>query len=138
MKKSHIALLVLIAIMIVGILMYGVDFSTYSTITSAQKNPGKFVHIIARLDTASPIEYDPIKNPNFLSFYAIDSLGGRTKVVYHKEKPTDIEKSERLVLKGKMEKEFFDCSDILLKCPSKYKDNKKNLQNNMMAIDSTK
>lgn len=131
MKKSHIVILVGIAAAIVGILVYGVDFSTYSTITAAQKNPGKFVHIIARLDTAQPMEYDPVNNPNFLSFYAVDSLGGRTKVIYHNSKPTDIEKSERLVLKGKMEKDHFDCSDILLKCPSKYKDDKKNLQQNM-------
>jgi cytochrome c-type biogenesis protein CcmE len=58
-------------------------------------------------------------------------LGGKTKVVYHYSKPTDLEKSERVVLKGKMQKDYFDCKDILLKCPSKYKDDKKNLEKNM-------
>jgi cytochrome c-type biogenesis protein CcmE len=33
-----------------------------------------------------------------------------------------MEKSERLVLKGKVENGVFECKDILLKCPSKYKD----------------
>jgi fumarate reductase iron-sulfur subunit len=41
--------------------------------------------------------YDPVKDPNYLSFYALDSLGGKTKVVYLNAKPTDFEMSERIV-----------------------------------------
>ena len=131
MKKTHIVILIGIAAMILGLLVFSVDFSTYDTINSAKEKEGKFVHIIAKLDKTQPIEYDPMKDPNYLSFYAIDSLGGKTKVVYHNSKPTDLEKSERVVLKGKMQKDYFDCKDILLKCPSKYKDDKKNLEKNM-------
>jgi len=131
MKKTHIVILIGIAAMIVGLLVFSVDFSTYDTINSAKEKEGKFVHIIAKLDKTQPIEYDPMKDPNYLSFYAIDSLGGKTKVVYHNSKPSDLEKSERVVLKGKMQKDYFDCKDILLKCPSKYKDDKKNLEKNM-------
>ena len=87
--------------------------------------------MIAKLDKTQPIEYDPINNPNYLAFTAVDSLGGTTKVVYHNSKPTDIEKSERIVLKGKMAQDHFECKEILLKCPSKYKDDKKQLQQNM-------
>ena len=124
-------MLIGIAALIVGLLVFSVDFSTYDTINSAKEKEGKFVHIIAKLDKTQPIEYDPMNNPNYLSFYAVDSLGGKTKVVYHNSKPADIEKSERIVLKGKMQKDYFDCKDILLKCPSKYKDDKKNLEKNM-------
>ena len=131
MKKTHIVILIGIAALIVGLLVFSVDFSTYDTINSAKEKEGKFVHIIAKLDKTQPIEYDPMNNPNYLSFYAVDSLGGKTKVVYHNSKPADIEKSERIVLKGKMQKDYFDCKDILLKCPSKYKDYKKNLEKNM-------
>jgi cytochrome c-type biogenesis protein CcmE len=84
--------------------------------------------LIAKLDNSSPVEYNAAKDPNYLSFYAVDSLGGRTKVVYHNSKPTDLEKSERVVLKGKMQGDVFECKDILLKCPSKYKDDKKQLE----------
>ena len=104
------------------------SFSTYDTIDSAKKNQGKFVHIIAKYDPTRPLEFDPAKDPNYTSFYAIDSLGGSTKVVYRKGKPTDIERSERLVMKGKMKAEHFECSEIMLKCPSKYKDSKEGLQ----------
>lgn len=131
MKKTHIVILVAIAALIVGLLTYSVDFSTYDTIQSAQQKKGKFVHLIAKLDKSEPIVYDPVNNPNFLSFYAVDSLGGKTKVVYHNNKPTDLEKSERIVLKGKMQDDHFECNDILLKCPSKYKDDNRQLQKNM-------
>lgn len=122
MKKSSIVILVGIAALIIGLLTYSVDFSTYDTVESAKKKPGKFVHLIAKFDASKPLEYDPLNNPNYLSFYAVDSLGGTTKVVYRNSKPTDLEKSERLVMKGTMTDEHFECKDILLKCPSKYKD----------------
>lgn len=131
MKKTHIIILIGIAVLIVGLLAYSVDFSTYDTIGSAKAKQGKFVHLIAKLDLSKPIEYDPINNPNYLSFTAIDSLGGTTKVIYRNSKPTDLEKSERIVLKGKMQQDHFECKDILLKCPSKYKDNKQQLQKSM-------
>ncbi len=133
MKKSHIVVLIGIAIAIGALIMLSVDFSTYDTIQSAKQKQGKFVHLIARLDRTMPLEYDPAKNPNYLSFTAIDSLGGRAKVVYLNTKPPELEHSERIVLKGKMQGDVFECSDILLKCPSKYKDDKKQLEKTIVA-----
>jgi cytochrome c-type biogenesis protein CcmE len=128
MKTSSIIILVAIAAAIGVLLMYSVDFSTYDTISSAREKPGKYVHLIARLDKSKPIQYDAIKDPNYLSFYAIDSLGGSTQVIYHNTKPAELEQSDRVVLKGKMEGNVFECDNILLKCPSKYKDDKKQLE----------
>lgn len=133
MKKSHIVLLVAIAVSIGAILSLGIDFSTYDSIDSARKKQGKFVHVIARLDKSVPMDYDPAKNPNYLAFTAVDSLGGVTKVVYHNTKPAELEHSERVVLKGKMQGDVFECSDILLKCPSKYKDDKKQMEKSVTA-----
>jgi cytochrome c-type biogenesis protein CcmE len=129
MKRTHIIILAAIAVSIVALIIFSAnDFSTYDTIASAKQKQGVFVHLIAKLDNTQPIEYDPAKDANYLSFYATDSLGGKTKVVYYNSKPTDLEKSERVVLKGKMQGEVFECKDILLKCPSKYKDDKKQLE----------
>ena len=108
--------------------MYSVDFSTYDTIESAKQKQGKYVHLIARLDKSKPLQYDALKDPNYLSFYAIDSLGTSTQVIYRNTKPPELEQSERVVLKGKMEGNVFECDNILLKCPSKYKDDKKQLE----------
>ena len=138
MKRTHIVILIGIASLIVGLLVFSVDFSTYDTISSARNKQGKFVHLIAKLDKTQPITYDPINNPNYLSFYVVDSLGDKAKVVYHNSKPGDLEKSERIVIKGKMQKDYFDCKDILLKCPSKYKDDKKLLEKNMKEQTSSK
>lgn len=111
------------------------DLTTYDTIASARQKQGKYIHLIAKLDRTKDVEYDPIKDPNFLAFYAVDSLGGQTKVVYHSTKPPELEMSERIVLKGKMTGDVFECKEILLKCPSKYKDDpahqEKELKNKM-------
>jgi len=134
----HILGLVLIAVVIAALLSLLDDMSTYDSIESARKKEGKFVHLIAKLDTTKPVVYDPIKDPNYLAFTAIDSLGYSTNVVYKNAKPTDFEKSERIVLKGKMQKDYFECKDILLKCPSKYKDDKKILEKNINEQNSSK
>jgi cytochrome c-type biogenesis protein CcmE len=122
MKKLHIILLLAVAVVIAGLLTMMKDLTTYDTIASARGKEGKYVHLIAKLDKTRPVEYDPVKDPNYLSFYALDSLGGQTRVVYRNSKPTEFEHSERIVLKGKMRGDVFECNEILLKCPSKYKD----------------
>jgi len=122
MKKMHILGLVLIAIVIAALLSLLDDLSTYDSVESARKKEGKFVHLIAKLDTSKPVIYDPIKDPNYLAFTAIDSLGSSTNVVYKNAKPTDFEKSQRIVMKGSMQGDVFQCNEIVMKCPSKYKE----------------
>jgi cytochrome c-type biogenesis protein CcmE len=123
MKKIHILILVLVAAGIASLTFFFKDLTTYASFATANSQyKDKFVHIVAKLDTSQPIEWDAAKNPNFLSFFAMDTIGGSTKVVFKKEKPVDFEKSQRLVLKGYMRDGYFECKDIQLKCPSKYKD----------------
>ena len=137
MKKIHIALLVLIAVTIAVLISFMGTLSTYDTVQTAIKKKGKTVSIIAKLDRTHAIEYDAVNSPNHLSFFAVDSLGSSVKVIYNQPKPSNLEHSERLVLKGKMYDDHFECSEILMKCPSKYKDDmnqaKKNLQENAAA-----
>ena len=125
MKKLHIVILILIAASIAAIVSFMVDLTTYESIASARKNGGKVVTIIAHLDNSQPIEYNPAKDPNYVSFHISDTLGNTAKVVYHFEKPYDLEKAERITLKGRMNGDVFEITrkdGILLKCPSKYKD----------------
>ena len=142
MKKIHIVLLVVIAIAIAGLLTLTKDITTYDSIESAKKKEGKYVHLIAKLDRSSPVVYDPVKDPNYLSFYAVDSLGARAQVVYRNSKPTELEHSDRVVLKGQMKGEVFECKEILLKCPSKYNDDPnqqfKEFEKPVATADSTK
>lgn len=125
MKKLHIAILILIAVSIAALVSFMGDLTTYETIASARQKSGKTVTIIAHLDKTQPMDYDPAKDPNYLSFHITDTLGNTAKVVYHFEKPYDLDKAERITLKGKMVGDVFEIDrkdGILLKCPSKYKD----------------
>lgn len=131
MKKIHIILLVLIAGAIAALIGFLKVSSTYDSFASAKDNPGKFMHVIAKLDKSTPLEYDQLKDPNYLGFTAVDSSGTAMKVIYRKGKPENIEHSERLVLKGKYENGQFECKDILMKCPSKYKDDKNAAEKNI-------
>jgi cytochrome c-type biogenesis protein CcmE len=133
MKKTHIILLVLIAGAIAVLLTFLKGASTYDTIETARSKPGKFVHLMARLDKTQPVEYDAVKDPNYLSFTAIDTTNVAIKVVYHSAKPDNFEMSDKLVLKGKYTDGFFDCKEIQTKCPSKYKDDMKAAQKNIQS-----
>ncbi|MDE1191403.1 MAG: cytochrome c maturation protein CcmE [Arachidicoccus sp.] len=132
MKKIHIVALVVIAAVIALLISQLGNFSTYETIASAKAKQGKTVTIIAKLNKQT-LQYDPVKNPNYLTFDVSDTTGNIMKVVYYFEKPQDMEKSERIVLKGKMDHngvfQIRDQTGILLKCPSKYKDNPNALKN---------
>ena len=122
MKKIHIILLVLVAASIAVLVSFLQTTTTYDTVATAKEKPGKFVHLMAKWDKSEPLLYDAIKNPNYLEFTAIDSLGQKIPVVYHNPKPENFELSERLVMKGKYENGKFICQNIQTKCPSKYKD----------------
>ena len=46
--------------------------------------------------------------------------GLEKKVLYNGTQPQDFEKSEQIVIVGKMSGNEFHASEILMKCPSKY------------------
>lgn len=121
MKKTHIALLVLVAAAVcVIVTMFG-DMSTYETFGTAAENPGKQFHVIGVLEGDRKVDYDPETDPNHCSFLVRDKAGNVKKVIFNGAKPTDIEKSEQIVMKGKMDGDAFRCTQIQMKCPSKYK-----------------
>jgi len=131
MKKTHIVLLVLIAAAIAVLVSFTGNLTTYETVASARQKEGKFVRLIAKVDKTQPVEYDAAKDPNYMSFTAIDTLGNTTRVIFRNSKPPDFEKSERLVLNGKMQNGQFECKDMLMKCPSKYKDDPNVMRKNL-------
>ena len=134
MKRTHIIILIFFAIAIGVLISMMGNLSTYETIASAKQKEGKTVTIIAKLDNSLPVEFDPQKNPNYTSFHITDTLGNKARVVYYYEKPYDMEKAERLVISGKMNGDIFEIrkkDGILIKCPSKYKDDPKAASNNL-------
>lgn len=122
MKPRYIIAIVLIAVGIAAIIsLYG-NASQYVTFDTAAATPGKEFHVIGELMKDSSMKYDPETDPNHLEFYLADSTHEVKKVIFHSPKPADLERSEKVVIIGKMEGEDFQASSILLKCPSKYND----------------
>ena len=119
MKKSSIILIVIIAVAISMILVIYTDSSTYSTFTEA-KEKNTELYVVGVLNKGKTLHYDPVKDANHFSFYMYDNDSVECQVVFNGSKPQDIERSEQIVLTGKMDGNVFLASKILMKCPSKY------------------
>lgn len=120
MKKSHIILIIVLAVAVGAVISLVKDPRTYGTFTEAAQNPDKSFEISGTLDKSSPVVYDALVNPDAFSFFMFDQDNTRHKVVVSKPKPQDFEKSIKVVVGGKMKGNVFEANHILLKCPSKY------------------
>jgi cytochrome c-type biogenesis protein CcmE len=125
MKTIHIIIIIVVVVAIAVVVTTLTDTSTYSNFSEAAKKPDREFHIIGKLNRAKPLEYDAKVNANLFSFYMFDENGLEKKVVYHNAKPQDFEKSEQVVIVGQMSGDVFKAKSLLLKCPSKYNDQKK-------------
>jgi cytochrome c-type biogenesis protein CcmE len=121
MKITHLIAIIFVALGIGLLISASGDMSTYSTFADARTSNEK-VKIVGQLCKDKALIYNPEKDPNYFSFFIKDSKGEEHKVVLLAEKPQDFERSEQIVLTGKMRGEEFVASDMLMKCPSKYKD----------------
>ena len=124
MKKIHIIGIVVIAVAI-GVIFTSLQSSaSYSDFSEAFNNPETEYHVVGKLNKTIPVQYDPKLNANECSFMMVDNKGIEKRVVLHKSVPQDFQKSEQIVLIGKMQGEEFHANEILMKCPSKYNDGK--------------
>ena len=133
MKKSHIFGIGIIAVAIAIIVSTAGDASTYVNFTQAEQlamngNDGS-IHVVGTLkkDASGEIQemaYQPEVDPNYFAFTLLDNDGREQKVVYRSPKPQDFDKSEQVVVIGRMENDHFEAEKILLKCPSKYNNEK--------------
>lgn len=121
MKKIHIISIVMIVVAVVLLTNAAGDMSTYASFQEAETSQQR-VKIAGELAKDKAMEYRPEVDPNYFSFYIKDMNGEERKVVLLAAKPQDFELSEQIVLTGQMEGEVFVATDMLMKCPSKYKD----------------
>lgn len=121
MKKIHIVALICIAAGILTFITASKDVSTYATFAEAEYT-GQRVKIGGQLAKDKAIIFDPDNNPNETIFYMTDNDDVLRRVQLNMAKPQDFELSEQVVVTGSMAGETFVATDILVKCPSKYKD----------------
>lgn len=125
MKRSHIIALVIIAVAL-GVLVYSLsDNTTFVSIAEAKAQPGEEVKVKGFLYKADEVVYEPSVNANLTRFTLVDEHGDKCRIALKKAKPYDFERSESIVLTGRMEGGDFVASDMLLKCPSKYNEQSK-------------
>ena len=122
MKLIHIVAIIAIVVGIGVLVSASNDMATYSTFEDAFEHPGQKFKVVGELAKDKEMYYNPEENANYFTFYMKDNEGHEEKVVLRKAKPQDFERSEQIVLTGKVEEGQFIATDMLMKCPSKYKD----------------
>ena len=97
------------------------DIGTYYTFEMAEKATHA-VKVNGTLDPEYEIVYNPEENANLFSFHMLDSKGNSNEVIMTAAMPQDFERSEEVVVTGRFKDKTFIATEILTKCPSKYKD----------------
>jgi cytochrome c-type biogenesis protein CcmE len=126
MKKSSIIGIIVIAIAIAVIISTYSNTSTYGSFNDAKTSKNE-LHVVGKLNKSKELFYDATKDANYFSFYMKDNKGEECKVIFTGTKPQDFERSEQIVLTGLMKGGEFHASKILMKCPSKYTEDKLNV-----------
>jgi len=134
MKITHIIGIIIIAVAVGIIVTSAGDASQYTDFQTAKalasEGSTDEIHVVGDLPknasgVVTGVEYDPLKDPNYLAFNLKDEKGETVRVVCHKPPASmrDFEKSEKVVVIGKYKNDQFIASEILMKCPSKYEEN---------------
>lgn len=133
MKKSHIFIIVVIAAAIAVIISTAGDASTYVTFDEAQKmaaeGDSKSIHVVGELKKDGQghvVGITPGADRVSFSFIMVDDNKKEQVVVYNEPMPQDFTRSEKVVVIGGYSGDTFRANKILLKCPSKYQEQKLN------------
>ena len=133
MKKSHILAIVVIAVAIAIIIATAGDASTYVNFSQAyqmaQTGNNKSIHVVGQLKKdvdGHVIGLENTADNLSFSFIMIDENGKEQNVFYNEPMPPDFIRSENVVVIGGYQGDHFVADKILLKCPSKYQEQKVN------------
>jgi cytochrome c-type biogenesis protein CcmE len=131
MKKSHIFLLVVVAVAIGIIVSTADDASTYVGFSEAwamsTSGNNKEIHVVGQLKKDQDGHIIGIKEGEdrvSFSFVMVDDEGKEQQVNYNEPMPPDFTRSEKVVVIGSFDGDTFNASKIILKCPSKYQEDK--------------
>tara|TARA_Y100000768_G_scaffold296875_1_gene230697 strand:+ start:5638 stop:6042 length:405 start_codon:yes stop_codon:yes gene_type:complete len=131
MKNSAALSVVFIGIVLIIIVTTYGDASTYVSFIEAKElysrgNLSK-IHVVGKLNRDDEDNIKGIiKSPDMLSFSfeMVDEKGLKENVFYGEPMPPDFLMSEQVVVIGSYNNNKFIADEILLKCPSKYTEEK--------------
>ncbi len=130
MKKTHIFGIIVIAIAVMVIISSTGDAGTYMNFEEAlaihENGNGKKVHVVGQLKKVNGQIIGLDESPDKRSFYftMIDKNNTEQRVFHPNPIPSDLLRSEEVVIVGYYKKNTFIAKEILLKCPSKYNEDK--------------
>jgi len=106
-----------------GLLLFnfGSQVGGYMNFEQADRT-GSEAHVVGTWVEDRPTRYD--RTENVFTFYMRDESGTVRKVRYPNPKPANFEQAEQVVVEGSMDGEAFAAQHILVKCPSKYNEQK--------------
>lgn len=120
MKPKTITGLALIAVFTVLMLRsFGEQVGGYMDFEQAAATQDR-AHVVGQWERARPTTYD--RDSNTFSFWMKDEAGAVREVRYANPKPANFEDAEQVVIEGQMAGDAFAAEHILIKCPSKYND----------------
>lgn len=117
--KTLIGLLFILGFGTLVVTSFGTQVAGYEDFAEAAQS-GRRAHVVGEWLAARPTAYDP--GENRFSFWMRDEAGAVREVRYANPKPANFEDAEQVVVDGRMEGEVFVAEHILVKCPSKYND----------------
>ena len=133
MKPTHIIAIIVIAVAIGIIISTAGDASTYVNFNEAYQmastGENKSIHVVGTLkkdDSGNIIGLENGADHVSFSFLLVDDQVREQQVFYNEPMPPDFTSSEKVVVIGSYKGEKFLASKILLKCPSKYQEQKLN------------
>lgn len=133
MKKSHILIILVIAAAIAIIISTAGDASTYASFGDAYEmaltGNKNSIHVVGQLTkdaSGKVVGIEEGADKVSFSFVMVDEKGKEQRVEYNQPMPADFTRSEKVVVVGHYTGEAFKAEKILLKCPSKYQEQKIN------------
>lgn len=131
MKKTHIFGLVVLAIAVMVIISTAGDASSYVNFSMAEEmavnGNNKLIHVVGELkknEAGEVIGIQTAEDKMSFRFIMVDENGREEAVFYNEPVPADFVRSEQVVVIGNFKGGLFVADKILMKCPSKYEENK--------------
>jgi cytochrome c-type biogenesis protein CcmE len=126
-------MLIVIAVAIGIIVSTADDASTYvgfdEAMAMSTSGNNKEIHVVGQLKKDHSGDIIGIREGEdkvSFSFIMVDDSGKEQEVNYNQPMPADFTRSEKVVVIGSYNGEVFNASKIILKCPSKYQEEKIN------------
>lgn len=131
MKPSYIIAIIVIAVAVGILVLTAGDASTYVDFgqakTLATEGSTTPIHVVGQLkkdSTGHVVGLENSLDKLSFSFILVDDHKKEQKVYYNEPMPPDFLRSEKVVVVGGYRGDQFVAKKILLKCPSKYQEQK--------------